>query len=93
VVGEEARDDFDHDTLEPVLVQQGAGGVSSRDTGMIRDQAVAPEDRPDQTLNREPEQERSEQEEPDCGAHEPALAAGSRMTSGISRSVRSWYSR
>jgi hypothetical protein len=47
VVGEEAGDDFDDDTLQPVGVQQGAGGVGARDAGMIRDRAVAPEDRPD----------------------------------------------
>jgi len=58
-----------------VPVQQGAGGLGARHTGMIRDRAVAPEDPPDQSLDREAEKERHEQEEPDCSAHGLTLTA------------------
>jgi hypothetical protein len=76
MIGEEARDDLDPDTLEPVRVQQGARGLGSRHPGMIRDRAVAPEGRPDQCLDREAEKERHDQEKPDCGAHGRTLSAG-----------------
>ena len=77
VVGQEPGDDLDTNTLEPVSIQQGAGGGGPRHAGVVRDAAVAPEGRPDEPLDREAENERHEQEQPDRRGHGRTLSPAS----------------
>ena len=96
VVGEESGDDLDPNALEPVRVQQAARGVAARHTGMIRDRAVPPEDRPNQSLDRQAEDKRHEQEQPDYGGHGRTLTPLSRVLHGPAwirtrdRRIMSW---